>query len=85
MGGLPVLVGVGRRRVTARYAPDGCQDRVRRNGWTSAARLLGTRRPGQRKFGEDRPQGPLMKATDSWSGLCDVMGIGGWRLSNLLD
>ena len=58
---LPVLVGVVAGSVTARYAPERLFKIVFVGmAWTAAARLLLAREAW--KFGEDLPQGPLMKA-----------------------
>jgi uncharacterized membrane protein YfcA len=67
---LPVLIGVVAGSVTARYAPERLFKIVFVGlAWSAAARLLLARETW--KFGEDLPQGPLMK-------------IGGGLFSNLL-
>jgi uncharacterized protein len=81
---LPVLAGVITGSVTARYAPE----RLFRIvfvavAWSAAARLLLARATW--KFGDDLPQGPLMKAYGFCVGLLStLMGVGGGLFANLL-
>src|SRR6195256_1034069 len=81
---LPVLIGVIAGSVTARYAPE----RLFRIvfvavAWSAAARLLLARAPW--KFGDDLPQGPLMRIYGFLVGLLStLMGIGGGLFANLL-
>jgi hypothetical protein len=81
---LPVLIGVVAGSLTARYAPERLFKIVFVGvAWTAAARLLLARETW--KFGEDLPQGPLMKAYGFLVGLLStLMGIGGGLFSNLL-
>src|SRR5260221_7321696 len=81
---LPVLVGVVAGSVTARYAPERLFKIVFVGmAWTAAARLLLARETW--KFGEDLPQGPLVKIYGFLVGLLStLMGIGGGLFSNLL-
>src|SRR5258706_751194 len=81
---LPVLIGVIAGSVTARYAPERLFKIVFvAMAWTAAARLLLARDTW--KFGEDLPQGPLMKVYGFLVGLLStLMGIGGGLFSNLL-
>src|SRR3984893_16069700 len=81
---LPVLIGVIAGSVTARYAPE----RLFRIvfvavAWSAAARLLLARATW--KFGDDLPQGPLMRIYGFLIGLLStLMGIGGGLFANLL-
>src|SRR6266478_5119962 len=81
---LPVLIGVVAGSVTARYAPERLFKIVFVGmAWSAAARLLLARETW--KFGEDLPQGPLMKIYGFLVGmLSTLMGIGGGLVSNLL-
>jgi uncharacterized membrane protein YfcA len=81
---LPVLTGVIAGSVTARYAPERLFKIVFvMVAWSAAARLLLARATW--KFGDDLPQGPLMKAYGFFVGfLSTLMGIGGGLFSNLL-
>src|ERR1700681_4821840 len=81
---LPVLIGVVAGSVTARYAPERLFKFVFVGlAWSAAARLLLARETW--KFGEDLPQGPLMKIYGFLVGiLSTLMGIGGGLFSNLL-
>ena len=81
---LPVLIGVVVGSVTARYAPERLFRIVFAGvAWAAAARLLLARATW--KFGDDLPQGPLMKIYGFTVGLFStLMGIGGGLLSNLL-
>src|SRR6266852_5068558 len=81
---LPVLIGVIAGSVTARYAPERLFKIVFvAVAWSAAARLLLARAPW--KFGEDLPQGPLMKIYGFLVGLLStLMGIGGGLCSDLL-
>src|ERR1700680_4636637 len=81
---LPVLIGVVAGSVTARYAPERLFKIVFVGlAWSAAARLLLARETW--KFGEDLPQGPLMKIYGFLVGiLSTLMGIGGGLFSNLL-
>src|SRR5258705_9010704 len=81
---LPVLAGVIAGSVTARYAPERLFKIVFvAMAWSAAARLLLAREAW--KFGDDLPQGPLMKIYGLLVGLLStLMGIGGGLFSNLL-
>jgi uncharacterized protein len=81
---LPVLTGVIAGSVTARYAPERLFKIVFvMVAWSAAARLLLARATW--KFGNDLPQGPLMKAYGFFVGLLStLMGIGGGLFANLL-
>src|SRR5712672_1441122 len=81
---LPVLAGVIAGSVTARYAPERLFKIVFVGmAWSAAARLLLAREAW--KFGDDLPQGPLMKIYGFLVGLLStLMGIGGGLFSNLL-
>jgi uncharacterized protein len=81
---LPVLTGVIAGSVTARYAPERLFKIVFvMVAWSAAARLLLARATW--KFGDDLPQGPLMKAYGFFVGLLStLMGIGGGLFANLL-
>ena len=81
---LPVLAGVIAGSVTARYAPERLFKIVFVGvAWSAAARLLLARATW--KFGDDFPQGLLMKIYGFIVGLFStLMGIGGGLFSNLL-
>ena len=81
---LPVLAGVIAGSVTARYAPERLFKIVFVGvAWSAAARLLLAR--ANWKFGDDFPQGLLMKIYGFIVGLFStLMGIGGGLFSNLL-
>jgi uncharacterized protein len=81
---LPVLVGVIAGSVTARYAPERFFKIVFVGvAWAAAARLLLARDTW--KFGDELPDGPLMKVYGFFVGLLStLMGIGGGLFSNLL-
>src|SRR6202158_5065580 len=81
---LPVLIGVIAGSVTARYAPERLFKIVFvAVAWSAAARLLLARATW--KFGDDLPQGPLMRIYGFFIGvLSTLMGIGGGLFSNLL-
>jgi uncharacterized membrane protein YfcA len=81
---LPVLIGVIAGSVIARYAPERLFKIVFvMLAWSAAARLLLSRDTW--KFGDDLPQGPLMKIYGFFVGLLStLMGIGGGLFSNLL-
>jgi uncharacterized membrane protein YfcA len=81
---LPVLVGVVIGSLTARYAPERLFKIVFVVvAWSAAARLLLARDTW--KFGDDLPDGPLMKLYGFIVGLLStLMGIGGGLFSNLL-
>jgi uncharacterized protein len=81
---LPVLIGVISGSVTARYAPERLFKIVFvAVAWSAAARLLLARATW--KFGDDLPQGPLMKAYGFGVGLLStLMGVGGGLFANLL-
>jgi uncharacterized membrane protein YfcA len=81
---LPVVTGVIAGSVTARYAPERLFKIVFvMVAWSAAARLLLARATW--KFGDDLPQGPLMKAYGFFVGLLStLMGVGGGLFSNLL-
>jgi len=81
---LPVLAGVIAGSVTARYAPERLFKIVFvAVAWSAAARLLLARATWQ--FGDDLPNGPLMKVYGFFVGiLSTLMGIGGGLFSNLL-
>jgi uncharacterized protein len=81
---LPVLAGVIAGSITARYAPERLFKVVFvMVAWSAAARLLLARATW--KFGDDLPQGPLVKIYGFFVGiLSTLMGIGGGLFSNLL-
>jgi uncharacterized protein len=81
---LPVLIGVIAGSVTARYAPERLFKIVFvAVAWSAAARLLLARATW--KFGDDLPQGPLMRIYGFFIGLLStLMGIGGGLFANLL-
>src|SRR5712664_2894019 len=81
---LPVLIGVIAGSFTARYAPERLFKIVFvAVAWSAAARLLVAR--ANWKFGEDLPQGPLMRIYGFFIGLLStLMGIGGGLFANLL-
>jgi uncharacterized membrane protein YfcA len=81
---LPVLAGVIAGSVTARYAPERLFKIVFvAVAWSAAARLLLARATW--KFGDDLPQGLLMKIYGLFVGLLStLMGIGGGLFANLL-
>ena len=81
---LPVLIGVIAGSFTARYAPERLFKIVFvAVAWSAAARLLVAR--ANWKFGDDLPQGPLMRIYGFFIGLLStLMGIGGGLFSNLL-
>src|SRR4029453_3658862 len=81
---LPVLIGVIAGSITARYAPERLFKIVFVGmAWSAAARLLLARETW--KFGDDLPQGLLMKVYGFLVGLLStLMGIGGGLFSNLL-
>jgi uncharacterized protein len=81
---LPVLTGVIAGSVTARYAPERLFKFVFvAVAWSAAARLLLARETW--KFGDDMPQGPLMKVYGFFVGLLStLMGIGGGLFANLM-
>ncbi|HVX79383.1 MAG TPA: sulfite exporter TauE/SafE family protein [Bradyrhizobium sp.] len=81
---LPVLIGVIAGSVIARYAPERLFKIIFVVvAYLAAARLLLLREGW--KFGDDMPQGPLMKIYGLAIGLLStLMGIGGGLFSNLL-
>ena len=81
---LPIVIGVVASSVTARYAPERLFKIVFvMVAWSAAARLLLAR--DNWKFGEDVPQGPLMKLYGFFVGLLStLMGVGGGLFANLL-
>ncbi|MGO8908031.1 MAG: sulfite exporter TauE/SafE family protein [Bradyrhizobium sp.] len=81
---LPVLVGILAASVTARYAPERLFKIVFVTvAWFAAARLLLARETW--KFGDDLPQGMLMKVYGFVVGLlATLMGVGGGLFANLL-
>ena len=81
---LPVLIGVIAGSFTARYAPERLFKIVFvAVAWSAAARLLVAR--ANWKFGNDLPQGPLMRIYGFFIGLLStLMGIGGGLFANLL-
>ncbi len=81
---LPVLVGVLAGSVIARYAPERLFKIVFvLVAWSAATRLLLSRQDW--KFGDDLPQGPLMRAYGFCVGLlATLMGVGGGLFANLL-
>jgi uncharacterized membrane protein YfcA len=81
---LPILIGVAAGSVTARYAPERLFKIVFvMVAYTAATRLLLARESW--KFGEDFPQGPLMKLYGFFVGLlATLMGVGGGLFLNLL-
>jgi uncharacterized membrane protein YfcA len=81
---LPIVIGVVAGSVTARYAPERLFKIVFvMVAWSAAARLLLAR--DNWKFGDDVPQGPLMKLYGFFVGLLStLMGVGGGLFANLL-
>jgi uncharacterized membrane protein YfcA len=81
---VPVLIGVILGSVIARYAPERLFKIVFvMVAYSAAARLLLARENW--KFGDDLPQGPLMKIYGLVVGLLStLMGVGGGLFSNLL-
>jgi uncharacterized membrane protein YfcA len=81
---LPVVIGVIAGSVTARYAPERLFKIVFvMVAWSAAARLLLARDTW--KFGDDVPQGLLMKLYGFFVGLLStLMGVGGGLFANLL-
>ncbi len=81
---LPVVIGVVAGSVTARFAPERLFKIVFAGvAWSAAARLLLARETW--KFGDDVPQGPLMKLYGFLIGLLStLMGVGGGLFANLL-
>jgi uncharacterized membrane protein YfcA len=81
---LVVLIGVVVGSVTARYAPERLFKIVfSAVALSASARLLFARETW--KFGDDLPQGPLMKLYGFFVGLLStLMGIGGGLFANLL-
>jgi uncharacterized membrane protein YfcA len=81
---LPVLIGVIAGSIIARYAPERLFKIVFVVvAYSAAARLLLVRQGW--KFGDEMPQGPLMKIYGLGIGLLStLMGIGGGLFSNLL-
>ncbi len=81
---LPVVIGVIAGSVTARYAPERLFKIVFvMVAWSAAARLLLARDTW--KFGDDVPQGLLMKLYGFIVGLLStLMGVGGGLFANLL-
>jgi uncharacterized membrane protein YfcA len=81
---VPVLIGVILGSVIARYAPERLFKIVFvMVAYSAAARLLLARENW--KFGDDLPQGPLMKVYGFVIGLLStLMGVGGGLFSNLL-
>jgi uncharacterized protein len=81
---LPVVIGVIAGSVTARYAPERLFKIVFVIvAWSAAARLLLARDTW--KFGDDVPQGLLMKLYGFFVGLLStLMGVGGGLFANLL-
>ena len=80
----PVLIGVTAGSVIARYAPERLFKIVFvMVAWSAAARLLLGRETW--KFGDDFPEGPLMRIYGLGIGiLSTLMGVGGGLFSNLL-
>jgi len=81
---LPIVIGVVVGSVTARYAPERLFKIVFVIvAWSAAARLLLARDTW--RFGDDVPQGALMKLYGFFIGLLStLMGVGGGLFSNLL-
>src|SRR6266581_5485635 len=81
---LPVLIGVIAGSFTARYAPERLFKIVFvAVAWSAAARLLLARETW--RFGDDVPQGLLMRAYGFFVGLLStLMGVGGGLFANLL-
>jgi uncharacterized membrane protein YfcA len=81
---LPVVIGVVAGSVTARYAPERLFKIVFvAVAWSAAARLLLARETW--RFGDDVPQGLLMRAYGFFVGLLStLMGVGGGLFANLL-
>ena len=80
----PVLAGIVLGSVTARYAPERLFKIVFvMVAYSAAARLLLARESW--KFGDDLPNGPLMKAYGFFVGLLStLMGVGGGLFANLV-
>src|SRR5438477_3507916 len=81
---LPIVIGVIAGSVTARYAPERLFKIVFVTvAWSAAARLLLARETW--RFGDDVPQGLLMRAYGFFVGLLStLMGVGGGLFANLL-
>jgi len=81
---LPVVIGVVAGSVTARYAPERLFKIVFvAVAWSAAARLLLAHETW--RFGDDVPQGLLMRAYGFFVGLLStLMGVGGGLFANLL-
>ena len=81
---LPIVIGVIAGGITARYAPERLFKIVFvAVAWTAATRLILARESW--KFGEDFPDGPLMKLYGFVVGLLStLMGVGGGLFLNLL-
>ena len=81
---LPIVIGVIAGSVTARYAPERLFKIVFvMVAWSAAARLLLAR--DNWKFGDDMPNGPLMRLYGFFIGLLStLMGVGGGLFANLL-
>lgn len=81
---LAILIGVVVGSITARFAPERLFKIVFvLVAWSAAARLLFAREGW--KFGNDLPDGPLMRVYGFFVGLLStLMGIGGGLFSNLL-
>ena len=81
---LPILIGVVLGSVVARYAPERLFKIVFvAVAWSAAARLLLARETW--RFGDDVPQGLLMRAYGFFVGLLStLMGVGGGLFANLL-
>src|SRR3981189_3181906 len=81
---LPIVIGVVASSVTARYAPERLFKIVFvMVAWSAAARLLLAR--DNWKFGEDVPQGPLMKLYGFLaSPQSSLMRLARWLFANLL-
>ena len=81
---LPIVIGVVAGGITARYAPERLFKIVFvAVAWTAATRLILARESW--KFGEEFPDGPLMKLYGFVVGLLStLMGVGGGLFLNLL-
>jgi len=81
---LPIVIGVIAGGITARYAPERLFKIVFvAVAWTAATRLILARESW--KFGEEFPDGPLMKLYGFVVGLLStLMGVGGGLFLNLL-
>jgi uncharacterized membrane protein YfcA len=81
---LPIVIGVVAGSITARFAPERLFKYVFvMVAWSAATRLLLARENW--KFGDDMPEGPVMRLFGFLVGiLATLMGVGGGLFSNLL-